>query len=413
MSMDIKQYLLPVGRADSMEKKIRVINKTFVTPPVNIIEGVYYECLTCEYKRVLYILQHVGSVVRLQKLNLMNNQLTWLHDFECSISFNNQYLGGIIVDDSYMYALGANANTQLYVIDLKTFNVSTYTASGYMYARGKLEWFDNKTLIMQYKNGGYALFDTVSRSFQYVTSQNSNSYRGDFAYGCGYVLSTYYSDTSTIYVHQFTDNTYFTITLETSAASKVYFCKDNNLFYITQKAKLYTWDPSTKTLSPSTVMPWSTPGSLIVEDGVVYVTQSNSNIAYIYDISKDKYWRNILPFDCCNTTTSSSISTMYRPSAFRGYWFIPNNVLYQIHYAKNDKYKIGNKYDRTLFLFDESQKDSFEYDDRFISFDSTHLTIHDGVIHKQLTRVSDDSPIKSVSINKNEYNKLKQLKLLD
>ena len=90
MSMDIEQYLLPVGRADSMEKKIRVINRTIVTPPVNVIEGTYYACLTCEHKRVLYILQHVGNTVRLQKLNMINNQLIWLHDFSWTV-FDSKY----------------------------------------------------------------------------------------------------------------------------------------------------------------------------------------------------------------------------------------------------------------------------------------------------------------------------------
>lgn len=412
MSIDIEQYLLPVGRADSLEKKNRVINRTSVTPPVSIIVGTQYACLTCEHKRVLYILHHVGNTVRLQKLNMINNQLTWLHDFSWTL-FGNKYLGDIKVDDEYVYVKPTHngSSLPLYIIDLTTFDVTSRSMSAPTYAHGKLEWFDNKTLIMQYYRGGYALFDTKEKSFSYISSQNTNVDRGDFAYGNNYALSSYLSNNNTIYVHSFIDNTYSTILLEASTVSKVYFCKDNNLFYIIQTAKMYTWDPLTKALSSPIVMPWGQPGSLIVENGVLYMTQSNSNIAYMYDISKNKYWQIILPFKCCDIT-SSTIQTMYRPSVFQGYWFIPNNTIYQIHYTKNDKYKLGNKYDRTIFLFDESQKDSFEYDERFIEFKSSHLTIHDGDINKQLINFDDELSIKKISINKNEYNKLKRIKFV-
>lgn len=416
MSMDIEQYLLPVGKADSLDKKNRVINKTYVTPSVNIMVGTQYACLTCEYKRVLYILQHVGETIRIQKLNMINNKLDWIGDFSWTL-FGNSYFGDIKVDDNYIYIKPSSNgnNLPLYIVDLSTLNVSSYTMTGITYAYGRIEWYDNKTLLMQYNNGGYALFDTSLKLFSYVSSQNSNTVRGDFAYGNGYALSSYYLSYNVLYKHSFKDNTYSTIALESSTTSKICFCKDDGLFYIIQTSKMYTWNPSTQKLSTSIVMPWGVPQSVNVENGVLYMTQSNSNVAYMYDIIKNKYWRILLPFTCCNIETSS-VYSMCRPSVLKSYWFIPNNTLYQIHYTKNDKYKLGNKYDRTVFLFDDTQESSYEFDNRFIKFESSHLTIHDGVINKPLNVITNDTGeetnFKKISINKKEYNKFKKLKFI-
>ena len=46
----------------------------------------------------------------------------------------------------------------------------------------------------------------------------------------------------------------------------------------------------------------------------------------------------------------------------------------------------------------------------YVTFNDTHVIIHDGEIQVPLEVVSEDGTIKKCSMNKNQYNKLKNVK---
>jgi hypothetical protein len=65
-------------------------------------------------------------------------------------------------------------------------------------------------------------------------------------------------------------------------------------------------------------------------------------------------------------------------------------------------------------LYNESTKDSYIYDDRFIKFTDTYVTIQDGILQYPdidrglvLETLSEERHIYAVSISKDDYNVLK------
>ena len=157
------------------------------------------------------------------------------------------------------------------------------------------------------------------------------------------------------------------------------------------------------------VTPYSslTPKTINYADGVLYITILNSQTLYIYDIANDRFTSTAIPF-AMNGWTGNG---WCRPTSFRGYFFAANIRLYVINFVEYAKYNMGYKYDQFSFLTNSDHESEYEYDERFVSFTDSHMTIHNGDIQLPLEVVDETNHISKVGMDKSQYNKFISFKL--
>jgi hypothetical protein len=76
----------------------------------------------------------------------------------------------------------------------------------------------------------------------------------------------------------------------------------------------------------------------------------------------------------------------------------------------NVKYNVGFKYTNYLVKTNKESEPQFEYDNRFVSFEDAHMSIHCGNITQEMIPFEDGSLIKKATINKEEYKQMISLK---
>ena len=389
-------HLLPVGKGSSTTIKYRQIKST----------GTVTSALTYEYNRMLYVgLLLDNTTFQLQKIDLLTNEMTKIADIPKS-SIGNYYIGGMVVDDNYVYLTnaynGSSSYQTLYRIDLSTQVIKSFRAPGTFQCFGKIVRYDDNTLIIA-NNYGFMFFNTLSGTWTYKTQSTDYGTRYDLSVGKNIIMCHYYSSSTTLWIYRIKQDTFGTIELKIKGNSVS--CYYNGKFYIADYNYLSIVDEETETLESTILVPWSNPKTISCTNGILFVTQKNSSSIFIYDLNKKMYSRIVLQW----TVPSLSESGITQPTAFKGYFFLPYITLGIVNYAEDVKYNLGYKFDQFTFIFNAKLKDEYTFDENFVSFEDSYLTINDGVINLTPTVVDAENKIKKVHVNKSQYTKIKSI----
>lgn len=391
-------HLLSVGKSDDTYIKYRQINiKNGIIQNDNI-----YSALSCERNRILYIgITLSNRLMRVVKVNLMTSELEHIADINWT---SNTYIGGMVVDDDYLYFGSHNSYTihrlNLSSLDMDTFITTNYQNSGY----GKLGWFDEDNIMMVTANG-IRLFHVKKQIFTMLPSDASLGTLGTFSSSTNTILMHRSTSIATVNVYHRDTNLYETLTLPDSSAISISCYGENGVFYIARSNYLYFYDELENSITKTISIPWTNPKTINYTNGVLYVTQNNSNVLYIYDVKKDVFKTIILPW----TIPNKSENYITEPSVFRGCYFLPHITMGMINYSGNVKYNLGHVVNKHTFLFTQDTSEEYEYDDRFITFTETFVTIHDGVISFQPQVVDSEKGIKKISVEKSSYKKINSI----
>jgi hypothetical protein len=410
--------LLPVGSTTRMPARF----KNYIGSFINISEAIttINSAVVCEHNRCIYSVTLCNnSVVRFAKLNLVNNTSTVIKDIPKS-QFGNTFYGDIKVDDNYIYVT-SSMNDNSYVL-LRTPNSADPTVNIYqvtnsdiykIQAAGKMEWFDDHTILLMMRKG-LAFFDTKKLRFTYkmFADGTQNGARRDYACGKKKIIS----------LHNGTSKSAYVIDLETNACedlnvvygiewSGTYLsnvCFHDGKFYVVQCNRLHVLDEETMTMDYSIPTPFTDidPKQIVYGNGILYILMQNKPSLYMYDISTQIFYATGIPF----TVDDWQPDGWIRMCAFRGYCFIPQIRLYTINFVDRAKYNMGYKYDQFVILMNKENSENpdaqFEFDDSFVTFTEDNMTIHPGDINVNMVEVDPVNHIKMISMTKDQYNKI-------
>lgn len=392
--------LIPIGYGKNIPVKYRPINMT----------GTVTSTFAYEHNRILYICLMLTDIskCRFQKINLLTNELVLIADIPLS-SFGNTNIGNMIVDDNYIYIISYNATVYMYRIKIDTLVVDQITmpiphspvgCMGMMY--------DNKTIAIACDNCNL-FFNTSTGECYNERDMPNNIGRYGYAVGKKLILTAPNSNTLTyVDAYRIEANTTYSITgLPVASATSV--CYGDGKFYMTQVNRLIVYDEDTETVESVRVVPWTKTKDVKYTDGILFVMCADSNILYIYNISTNMYKTIILPWTIPNMNSSS----VNIPCAFSGYYFLPYQTLCMVDYTEDSKYKLGHVFDQYIFILNETESSKYVYDNRFVEFKSSHLTIHDGELSYQTEDVDINNHIKKISVNKSDYGKIKSISYIN
>lgn len=404
--------LLPVGIGNKMPSRYKsylgglLAGDVAITTPTSAISREHnrniYSCVLCN-----------NTTYRFTKLNLITNRTEIIKDVPKS-SFGNITCGDFLVDDNYFYMTSSNSNNVhvLYKIPIdpndntvtqhSTINSTAYNFSAY----GRMEWFDDHTIVMICRMG-VLYFNTIT--FEWVVKQHfltSLSIR-DMAVGKHKIVIINTGTTNTYDIYDIDNNSWSLGSNNqklTNSATNV-LCYGDGKFYITQKNYLYILDEETNVIEKRIITPYTSlePATINYASGILYITINESSLLYMYDINNDRFHSTTLQF---KINKWSSSSPWVRPTSFKGYFFIPNLRLFVINFVEYAKYNIGYKYDQFLFITNETYKNDYEYDERFVTFTDSHVRFHNGDIDFDLIKIDYENNISYAKVSKTLYRKL-------
>ena len=343
-----------------------------------------------------------SSTIRFLAINVYTGNQTIIVDVPSSSLGGS--CGSILVDDNYIYFTPYQADpssSYLYTISLKDLNIESYqtnSGSGRIGCRGKMQWFDARTIIMG-NYTGFVKFDTVKHEYSYNNAHNISDI--DCCLGSHTFIKTY---TSTVYLYDFNTETWSSISVP-KGDNYAMVCYADGKYYVVRKNYICILDEETKTFERSIVI---TTGSSYVSgayyaDGIIYILSSTDIRCTVYDISRDEVYSVYLPWTVPAYNTGSLCSTLTKTL------FIPYYSLGIISYQGFDKYDFGGKYFRDIFYCDYASRNQFVYDDRFISFTASCMKIQDGTITK--TFIQDQNHIQHIDVSKTEYRIIKNVNI--
>ena len=404
--------LLPVGTGNRIPWRFKNYIGTEIS---GVAISTINSAVCCEHNRCIYSATLCNNTtVRFAKLNLVTNESTILKDIPKN-QIGNTYYGDIKVDDNYIYLTSSsnnNSRTIWVTPNSSDTTVNSYTPGNdgnYNFnAAGKMYWMDNHTIAILYRKGVF-LFDTNKRIFINNASPYQNEARRDFVLGKRYALSLLANNSSSAYVWEIATNTWTRLTDDHGQSWAGSYlncgCYNNGTFYVTQRNRLHFLDEETMTITRSIPTPYTTidPKTIEYSNGYLYITIQNSNVIYIYDIANDRFSSTGIPFKMDDWAADGWL----RPCSFRGYFFIPQIKLYVTNFTSYAKYNMGYKYDQFIMITNKEHEleQGYEYDDRFVTFTEDNMWIHDGYITYDMTEIDPRNHIKSVDVDKAEYNK--------
>lgn len=403
----MSQYLLPVKTGDEQ----------FPVRYKSIFYGSWepYNSLLTEHNKALYMYsqqyynqynpsQGPGNA-QLYKMNLLTSSVTKVCNFTYT-QLSSCTIGGILADDNYLYASASSGNLKIVIFKLKKAAGAsetdplpiddTYTNTSLVYrCAGKILWF-NKTIVMCIATG-YLMYNTETHTASQKAYNGSNFSFNDFAVGQRYFVSTMqYS--GQLYIYDSTLNSWSTATLPTSNTPCIAY--EDEKFYIANSGKLYVYSESGMELLNTYNGNWGEPKTVSVTRGKVYVTVKNSNRLYVYDTTIPKQTSFYLPW---NIQGDMSQYPLY-PLAWEGFYFLLQFTLCIVDNTGESKYNFGPKYENILLMMNKDTQSQYTFDPRFITFEDTFMTMHDGdITDKPIMPVDLENHIKKISVSKSEY----------
>lgn len=424
---EIEQWLLTTRSDPSPNVEYTNFNETYGTVTPLATMGQYQ--LIYENAHILYMC--VPDVInapssykwRFYRCSMKSGEIEYI----CDITSNGPNISntaqpfGIICDDLYIYWINKeSSNHILYRLNIDTHVVeSVYTGNGDPLAN---IFFISNNKICIITSGIFTLFDTETLLVKTVSSTGLSSKQYSICKGNNLIVAV---DTNVLYWYDLTTYTNGTKTLSSSRKSSC--CYDNGKFYIVQDTYLYEFDEATKVISNAEGhylegAPWGTyPLSINVCNGLLYIvlslyeyvhnastkTKSLNEVFIVDQHDFSKYNRTAYGFLINGNDISTTSFQQNNTTTYGDMFFLLKDRLCMIEYNPNIKYNIGMKRDYLGKDCNSTTKDEFTYNPSIISFNSTYMTIKDFLIPKEITLY--DTDIKKISVNKNEYFKIKRI----
>lgn len=375
--------------------------------------------ITVEHNSMLYILKQNTYTVSdsqydgkayIYTINLFTGSMTKYAELDYVTDLDSVgAISDMLVDDNFIYLTRItnsgnkpviiifkqrNPNAQNASISLEkigSYEYYTNTLNGY----GKMQWLDDNHICIGC-NYGVMFFDTNLRVFETVPTNSQYTFRS-FAVGNDLIIYTNESTSaSTIIIYDRTTREYTTQSLPTTDPACIAY--SNGKFYICNQNYLYIFDEATQTVVKTVNIPWLKPKDVQAFNDVVYVISESSARSYIYDTKYNASYSFILPW----TIGKMKWDDITRGCVSEGFWFVMNETLMIADYSGYSKYNFGYKYESLTVMFNRDTMAQCVYDPRFVSFDETTMSVHDGDIEYPLTPTSTPS-IKSVHVSKEDY----------
>lgn len=404
--MSEQMYLLPV----------RTGNEQFPVQYRNVYTQNTVSGITTEYNAVLYIFKQTqtgGTTLGkayLYTLNLFTGSMIQYAEFDYVNDLGNiGYIGGMLVDDDYIYLSYSSGVPRIVVFKrrdptaagatmrLERVGIfSYYTDSIQCY--GKIAWYDD-THICIIDNYCVLLFDIEHYLFELNPNTDSIGFR-DFAVGDKFVMMT---ASDRVYRYNRSTKVYSSFALPTSSVACVAYHKGK--FYFANAGYLYTYDELTESIVNTKNIAWTTPRDICAYNGTVYLVSDSSARAYICDSVNNVVHTYYMQW----TLGQIGNSNIIRACVSEGYWFLVYQSLMMADYSGYSKYNFGYKYESVTVMCNRSNMSQFTYDPRFVTFDETFISVHDGDIDYRLTPIAEGSNIKSTHIAKSDYKFLNRI----
>lgn len=381
-----------------------------------------------EHNRIMYVGQLLNkSTLRFMQINLLTNKSKIIKEITYTASYTNSMnIGGMLVDDNYIYYTSPvrdDTKPYIYRIDLNNPNedpkIFTPGPSGSSYGyynginvRGKIQWFDNHTIVNGTPND-LTFFDTNTGSFKISRSGRNNSLnsRPDFIVGkkCVIYLRAYTSNsTITIDPYDVANDTWLPA-ISIPSGNDGYGCYDGKgKFYVASTSRLSVIDEKTMTLIETISISWIRPQKVCYSNGVVYATEQGSNKLWMYNTSTRRFNVVTMPWTLPSDPEGSNTYEfgITRFGVFEGYVFIPYYLMMITSYIDTPKFRFGGKYDQFKIMCNSQYEKDFTYDDRFITFHDTFMAMHNGILSGPLLEYDGLIGVKYIDMDKTTYKSL-------
>ena len=391
------------------------------------IQNIEIACGCClEYDSILYILMTnsmSGGNHYIYRMNLFTGEMVPYATFTSAELYQSvmSYAGQFLMDDKYLYLLNATGTIGLVTFELRNMDelydpatplpFVTKSSLGSPYyisisCYGKMVWFNDHTIAIPYSYG-FILYDTTKRMFsKKIQSASYNIY--DIAKSDSYIMLT--TNNATVLVYDIKNDLFTTIQIPNTPSSTpcVTYNPEQHKFYFVATNYLYIYDEVEQTFEEPRNVPWTKPYDVKYTMNTVYVICNNSNFAYVYDIKSHEHFKITLPWTIGTYWDSDRAKGMTYPCATEGFWFIPRYTLGIIDYTGYSKYNFGYKYSSETIMFGKQTMEQFIYDNRFVSFDETFMSVHDGIITYPLEIMEEDTRFKIATIHKSDYKFINQ-----
>ena len=414
--------LLSVGIGNRMPYRYKSYLGGFISDGQEAITSIN-SSISYEHNRNVYsaILCN-DKIVRFTKLNLLTNTSTIIRDVSKAV-LGNTYYGGFIVDNNFMYLTSSNEDNRIWKIPLDPTDqnietIATTDSNKSIVCYGKIDWYDDHTIVMCHRRSGIWLYDTIKNKWtEKPQGENTNDIRGDFAIGDKYLISTYCDSSKSAWIVDVENNQWYDMaeTYYTFPDKEIKIvCYGDGKFYFAQKSYIYIIDEeniknhlesgvevNVKRIAASYGS--SIPRTISYVNGLLYITLRSSNLLYIYDIKTDTFRSTLLEFT--QLWEYPYRAGYHIPTTVDGgYFFIADLRLFVMNLGDYAKYNMGYKFNQIQYIMNIDNIDKFTYDDRFVSFHDSYILIHAGDIIKPAIRI--DENVYRVDISKTEYNKL-------
>ena len=370
-----------------------------------------YSVMVKEHNRMIYIFIYYKNTSNrtgysLIKYNFFTNTSTMIWDREY---YNFGKVTDFLIDDNNkMYLSFDNGQKFLYIVNLENGTESqwAYTTNKNNICYGKLEWIDSNNFIMLDDGPNLLKFNVVDYSITVLPMTNGSTSGTDYCVGKKYIFSTHTK-------YDIENQTASTYTLPNNSTPKS-VAYDNGRYYFALTNILYYYEEETDTWSSRISVGWSNPLELRVRNNNCYAINNKSNKAFLYDIDSGLIYSFLMSW----TLPDLSSTRLTRADMFDGVWMIARETMCYIRYETDLKYNAGPIANHIQLVYNLSTASDYEYDDRFITFTDTYVTINDGDIvypdishDLEIETIDQSRNLYAISVSKDDYDILKEVKM--
>lgn len=393
--------LLPVGRKNNIPKEYYdYLDKV----EGNVVSTIHSAVAKC-YDREIYIMTQLNNkVLRLVKFNTITKESKII--FETSSKLSRGPGDFEIFDDFVLYTDSSNYSSSsypFYKYNLKD-NTIQSTAFGtgsnyYLAAYGKIARLNDDEVVM-ITSYYLVIYNAKAHSIRNYAISSSRTSHTDFAIGNKYIAIV--GSYQTMYLFNRETLEFTMVNLPDSTQTVITFYNDK--FYIAKNSAVYIFNEDTLEIEKTYLTPWSNCRTINVISDIVYVTCDGSRRLWMYDINSTRYDSIYLSWALPSWETYYA----YRPTTMNGTLWLPYWKLLNTSYIGLAKYNFGQKYGQYYIRYNADIEDEFEFDDRFVTFTDTYVTVHPGIISKE-TEPIENTNIKKIKMSKKEYYQLRNV----
>lgn len=395
-------HLLPVK---SGNEQLPVLYRNYL--PNDVQTQDIRSIVSCYSHHIVYVGAEINNTkLIVYKFNTFTNTIAPIGDISW-VDLGGKHVGGILVDDSFIYVSSVDVSV-IRVFDITSLSLigSFQYNTGAFGSFGKLQWYDSTTICATVAEG-IVFFDTQTRT--YTAKTHGTSYAiYDMAVGKKLIIFTISGVTDNVVVYSINDDTFTNITLSSSGVCAIGY--ENGKFYVANSAQhLSVIDENTRNIIDDFITANSSPQSVCVDNGVVFMTCNNSNRVHVIDMNTSPTTQLYLiaPW----SISARNVDRNFIPSASDSCFYIPYITFMGIDYEGRSKYNMGFKYNQFVVVYNLENEPDFTYNHEYVEFTESYVTIKDGKLTYEFDDYDTENHIKSISVSKSDYNIFKTFTL--